>query len=100
MLALFVLTCAVALGIQILDIMTTRAVLDLGGHESHPIMAWLLGMGGWIAWTAKIAPCIGFCWVAYSFLPLWMAALAISVFTAPFVWAVWHNVQVIKRMEF
>lgn len=36
---------AVFVALGILDLILTRKILDAGGHESNPLMAWIMGHG-------------------------------------------------------
>lgn len=84
---------------QILDILTTKKVLELGGYEANPIMKWLMDKVGvnQALFGSKLA-FIGLC-VVFTLhagvTSLW-ALFPLNVF---YVGILINNLKVIKRLK-
>lgn len=91
---LFIILFSIAFGLNVIDAILTDEIIERGGKEKNPVMAWIMAqeVTAPYRWSIKLGIVVLYSWFVFP------SAIAMLVFIAPFVWVVWHNRNVLKRM--
>lgn len=87
----------VLLALQLADAITTVLFIQKGGYERNPFIAWVMERIGVIPalMAVKIPLCAVLVWANKYPEVQWVFAGAIALY----VWVVWNNIKVIRRLS-
>ena len=94
---IFAVLAVVFFALNVADMILTDRILDRGGRESNPVLAAIMGQGE--SWRlVKMGVATLAVVILYAFAPepwdVWM----LGVLIAAWVYVVWHNARVLRRM--
>ena len=82
-----------AIGLEVLDVLSTYHMLARGGQEANPIVAWFMHVLG-DAWPLCKLPEIALIVIVWAFVPRPIAVICLSLIVAGYSFVVWHNYQI------
>ena len=86
--------------LQVLDVYTTNKVINQGGVESNPIMAWIMSKLGksWLVAKFGLSAAVAYFmyYYAYPDYPT-MVTVAMTGLVAFYMWVVNHNWKIMKK---
>lgn len=94
---LFAIGLMVFFLLNVADFLLTDAVLERGGHESNPFLAYIMGTAGPRWRLVKMGGAILAIVILYAIGPGFWSRLALAWLNAAWLYVVWHNATVLRR---
>jgi uncharacterized BrkB/YihY/UPF0761 family membrane protein len=85
--------------LNVLDMVLTDRIIDRGGHESNPLLAWVMGRPGTNWGLFKMGIAFLAVVLLYAFAPPVWREVALGALIAAWVYVVYHNATVLRRMD-
>lgn len=95
---IFALGLVLFFALNVADFILTDKVLAAGGRESNPVLAAIMGNAGPRWRVVKMGVATLALVALYAIGPGIWAAMALAALNAAWVYVVWHNAMVLRRM--
>lgn len=96
---LFAIGLVALFALNVADLITTQAVLDRGGKESNPVLAFLMKAVGPSWGLVKMGIAVVAIVILWMVGPGLLSGATLVLLIAAWAWVVWHNWGVMQRQK-